>query len=261
MRIFPICLISFWGVSCSEDLNRRVKANSSNAQVKTETEFRIYLPDRAQLETEVADVREKLNSVYLSLQPEGDECNITTGIEEVLPYVDEQLITYQLNVNCDYRMDFLLGNQEADLSLAGEVTYDDVIQPLMVDRCVSCHEEYSTYEGIAGMEENILVQIENGFMPPAPEEALTDFEVASFLGWKAGGYLEANPSPIPEDSPLNQLSAVYYRNNYNSYVYSFRLKIQTFLIYEDSLWLQDDGISLGLGTVEIPVDKPPKEEE
>ena len=241
-------------LACSEDSNRRSK-NSSNAegsqgegdaQTKATTELRILFPERP------ADFSTLVDAYYISLEPEGDDCTTTQNIEEFGTYEDDKSLVYSLDVDCDYKFDFLLGKKAAPatLKLAEEVTYDDVIKPIINRYCFNCHPEYGNYEETVAQEENILVQISNGFMPP--EEVLSDFEVASFFGWKAGGFLESDPNPIPEDSPLNDFSAVYFRNNFNSFVYSFTLRSKLFVNYEDSLWVQDQGIDDGISTIEFP---------
>ncbi|WP_132319750.1 hypothetical protein [Pseudobacteriovorax antillogorgiicola] len=252
-----LCLLlsSALVVSCAEDLNQRAAPISSDATVQETTELRVYLPDRTSLESEVPEIKSLINRFYLNLTPQGDECPATTeAIEDLQTYVDEALHTYSLYSVCDYQIELLLVNSSAsELSLTSAITYDDVIQPLMQRYCTSCHSEYETYQGVAGQEENIVLQVEQPTLISEHSDlGLSDFEVASFIGWKAGGYLQSDPELIPEESPLNQVDTVYYRNNFNSFIYSYKLKTQQFLIYDDSVWLQDAGLAQGLSTIEIP---------
>lgn len=236
-------------LGCSEDQNLRSLKRSSDLVVETSTPLNIQLPDITPLEAEAPDIRSFLTTYYLKLTPGGDECQTETVIEDLGPYQDQASLSYSLDPYCDYQIDLLLGASDTSaLRLSGDVTFTE-IKPILTSRCVSCHETYGSYEDIFDELSNISFQVENGLMPP--DDDLTDFEKASFIAWEAGGYMEQDPNPIPADSLRHQMTEVYYRNNYNSYVYSYLLRRKKFVVYQDTLWLQGEGIDIGLETVEL----------
>ena len=239
-------------LSCAEELNRREYIASQDATLEKAIEYRVHLPKRSDILQGNDTAAEELIDAYMvTLSPEGDDCKSLDIIEDYNDYVDEAELSYSVSVNCDYVVDVRIGKKvgSGSLTLATPVNYEDNIKSLVNRYCFSCHPQYASYEGIMNNRDNVLVQVGNGFMPP--EEVLNDFEIASFFAWESGGFLEANPSPIPEDSPLTKFTT-YYRNNFNTYVYSFYLRTVTYAVFEESLWLQNEGIENGLSTIEIP---------
>ncbi len=212
-----IWALSGFMISCSEDLDRRAPIyQTDDAEVDKETtEVIFFLPSREPLALEVADIEDYMNSYYFSFAPEGDYCPKTELIEDAGTYKDLQRISYLLPVECDYLLTVVLGKASLNnsLTMQSSISYESTIGPLMETYCNSCHEDYSSYEGTLGQQENIIVQVENGDMPP--EQALNDSEIASFLGWQAGGFTNADPNKVEPNSLLAKFDKRYFRNDLN----------------------------------------------
>lgn len=261
MRKFILSTILLHCVQCGEELNYRETASQeldSNAAVGETTDFYLTLPDRSLLEERIPTVKDELNFFLIELRPEGDQCNDSEAIIRQDSYVDELEFKFALNRSCSYAINIVFGSKANSLALQS-ISYEASIKALVDNSCVSCHVEYASYDGMSSDFENIIFQIENRLMPPPEEPRLSDRDIAMFSAWRAGGYLNEDPNAIPEESPLNNFAKVFYRNNYNEYVFDFELENNTFVIYDDSVWLQENGESQGWEAVEFAFPTPDRD--
>lgn len=253
-----ISIIVLAVISCGQDLDRRNEPTSADATSNTSSlelkELSVYLPDRKPLLEDIESANELLNSYYIKLSPQGESCTQTESLESSGGYEDRLKLSFQLSEDCDYLIDMLVfENKSSALNLSSSLNFEDSISSIFQSKCVSCHTGYDQFSTIQGNLDNIVLQVENGTMPPTGSTALTDFEIATIIAWKAGGYVEKNPNPITEESPLANSLGTYYRNNFNTKISSAQIKSQNFIIYEDSLWLQAEGQAVGFQQVEWKV--------
>lgn len=188
-----------------------------------------------------------LSAYYYRLEGSGAACPAGEIKEEVGAYVDDQEFLLRLASVCDYKVTIKLGAL-AGPALSGSLNYQDDIKTIIADHCLSCHETYSDYAELAAKGDLIVSRVETGSMPQ--NGALSDEEIAKFLAWKDGGYLEKNPDPAPTEKEQG-LSAVYYRNNNNDILKGIELKSRTQYELRRSLWLQPEGLALGLSVKEL----------
>lgn len=186
-----------------------------------------------------------ISGYYYRLQGSGEACPATENKEEVGAYVDNKEFILKLANVCDYKVTFKLGVLTGPV-LTATLNFDGNIKSMLQSNCVSCHETYNDYARVKAKGDLIVQRVEAGH----PTGALSDDDIAKFLAWKDGGYLEKDPSPAPTEKE-NGLSAVYYRNNNNDSLKGIELKSRTQYELRRSLWLQAAGQSQGLKVNEL----------
>lgn len=188
-----------------------------------------------------------LTGYYYRLKGSGEACPTTENKEEVGAYVDDKEFILKLANVCDYTVTIKLGVLAAP-ALTATLNFSNNIKSILQSNCVSCHETYGDYAEVKAKGALIVSRVEAGTMPQAG--ALSDDDIAKFLAWKDGGYLEKDPSPAPSEKESG-LSAIYYRNNNNDSLKGVELKSRSQYELRRSLWLQAEGQSHGLKVNEL----------
>ncbi|RYZ59151.1 MAG: hypothetical protein EOP07_04975 [Proteobacteria bacterium] len=184
-----------------------------------------------------------MNAYYYRLQGSGADCPTTEDKEELAPYEDDKEFILRLSEVCDYKVTIKLGVM-GGTALAATVNFDQNIRDIVSANCVSCHETYSDFKELAGKGDLVVQRVEAG------HGDLKDSDIATFLAWKDGGFLEKNPNPLPTEKELG-MSTVYYRNNNDDVLMGIYLKSRTQYELRRSLWLQTEGKAAGASTPEF----------
>lgn len=92
----------------------------------------------------------------------------------------------------------------ASLSLLATANYDDDIQSIFIDKCVTCHTEsdktpFETYAKAKKVKGKILEQVESGDMPPSGSTKLTSSEKKKIKEWVDNGAPESGDWDEEED--------------------------------------------------------------
>ncbi|MFW7380694.1 MAG: hypothetical protein ACOH5I_17910 [Oligoflexus sp.] len=255
-------------VACDEeevDQRRLSSWRSADLEVKNGPDIRIHLPQRQDIISSDLAVEELLNSYYLKLVPEGQLCKDDKVIEVLAPYEDQATLELASQRLCDYRLELLVGYSDPQIlasvssqaAMNSPINYQDHIQVIVQQQCLTCHPDYDTYDGLIAAGDELVFQVENKLMPPIDE--LDTTEIAQFLAWKANNYAEKSPKAEQTDSLVAKMTEVYYRNNLNTMIFEYMLLNVKYFVYQDSLWLQPAGDRAGLETIEVLILEPKKE--
>ncbi|MBC7659379.1 MAG: hypothetical protein H7249_06695 [Chitinophagaceae bacterium] len=232
-----------------------VAGASSEADAKVEAtraNVAFLIPDRA----DAPDSEPTMNGYYYGFKGTGTNCPANELFEELGSYVDTKPVTVRLSSLCTYSVTMKLGvlAPGATLGLAAPaaaaipISFDGQIKDIVAKNCVSCHEGYANYKELVSHGDIIIQRLEAGTMPQAAP--LPDSEIAVFLAWKDAGYLEKDPTPLPT-AKESGLETVYYKNNNNDLLMDYELLGRSKTEIRRSLWLQPDGVKLGLKVDEL----------
>ena len=252
-----LCLGSLVGigllVGCGSDPEknyRRSRLGSLDAVPTLPVSFSFSLPARASFNLDAHTLMTKVNGFAWRIEPQGEKCRDTSLHEGYGPYEDNRVFAMEVSGTCSYSINIKIGElSSGSLWIAAPINYDQHIQPIINKQCVSCHAEYANYQGVRANARNIVSRIEAETMPP--KLALGDSEIALFLAWGDGGFIEKNLSQGPVSKSEQALSHVYYRNDNNDVIFSNELLGRTFYELRRSLWIQPDGEALGLSTSQL----------
>jgi hypothetical protein len=205
----------------------------------------LTLPDRSKDATLT-----QVTGYYLRLLGEGNECPKGEMIEMVGGYDDQSReLRFDVNGKCSYAVLLKLGSYHAPtLALARSINYESDIKPIVEAHCLSCHDSYASYQELAANGELIVREVESKAMPKAVP--LGDDDIAKFLAWKDGGYVEKSSDPLPTVKE-QMMSEVYYQNNHNDYLMAYELLGRENYELRRSLWLQPAGEAAGLTLKEL----------
>ncbi|NRA64824.1 MAG: hypothetical protein HRU19_10110 [Pseudobacteriovorax sp.] len=258
MKFLRLLSFIIFTLSCGEVIDKRTsETNSEDVEAVTgETPFYMTLPDRADYQDQMPDIFSSIDQFVVTLSPEGDSCTVSEPLTYSGTYVDGFEISENLSRSCDYQVTVSFGKASETTLAIQKVSYEQNIKPLIDEHCLACHEDYTSYESIEGIRDNIVFQVENKTMPTEDDPPLTEFEIATFIAWRAFDFPNEDPDKISDDSPLKTIQTTYYRNNFNEYIYSFQLQNNSFVIYDASVWLQPDGENAGWPVIEIPLPTP-----
>lgn len=219
-----------------------------------------YLPAPDSIITDAETLGSPLDIYYLRVDALGDDCEDGgTVLEQSGPYPNnsEEPIALPSKDGCDYEVEFLLGSTAEPLdpdATSETITYESPIAKSLNDHCLSCHPGYNSYEAVMLVKDEIVFQVENSLMPP--DGGLPDVSIAAYLAWQANGFLESDPNKPEPDSLRATVRQVFYRNNRNSTVYNYQLLGRRYLVYEESLWLQEIGYQAGYRSTELEIREP-----
>ncbi|MES2745279.1 MAG: hypothetical protein V4655_07620 [Bdellovibrionota bacterium] len=191
-----------------------------------------------------------VSGYYYRLVGEGSECPAGELIEDVGAYDDQKReFEFKVNGKCSYAVVMKLGVYKApELALTSVINYENDIKPLIEKNCVSCHETYASYTELVENGEMILREVESKAMPKiAP---LSDVDIAKFLAWKDGGYVEKSTTPPPTAKEL-LITSVYYQNNRNDRMMDYELATRVSFELRRSLWIQPAAVEAGLTVKEL----------
>ncbi|RZA20001.1 MAG: hypothetical protein EOP10_18780 [Proteobacteria bacterium] len=203
------------------------------------------LPDRSKDPT-----LSQVNGYYFRLVGEGSDCPAGELIEDVGAFDDQKReFEFKVNGKCTYVVVMKLGVYQAPaLTLTSTLNYETDIKPLIESNCVSCHETYASYTELVENGEMILREVESKAMPKTAP--LSDADIAKFLAWKDGGYIEKSTTPPPTAKEL-LLTSVYYQNNRNDYLMAYELLTRLSFELRRSLWIQPAAVEAGLTVKEL----------
>ena len=257
-----LSIISLGMIQCGVELDYRIDReqglDGSAAQADT-TDFFLTLPDRKDFSDEIPVIDSELNYFLIELLPSGELCEQTEAITSKGAFEDSKEFQFALSRSCSYEVKVIFGSRNPSFALQS-VSYEGQLKTIIDAHCVSCHENYASYQGMEADFANIVLQVENQTMPPAEEPALSSFQIANFSAWKSGGYINEDPNKIEEGDAVAEFSKIFYRNNHNEFVFDFQLKNNTFVIYDASVWLQSDGSDAGWPVIEMPMPKPDRQQ-
>lgn len=264
--LIATCLF-YTQIACDEQKDNRqlISWSSADQEAESGAVVEVYLPDRSQLSSQSGQVSDLINAFYLHIVPEGLNCLDTNSIELFDKYSDSRLISFNSYRRCDYRIKLLIGYAEPGvlasvkkgpaLSLqSSPVNYQDHIQPLIQQHCLSCHPSFETYQGVYDEAVEVAFRVENRLMPP--NNPLDNEKIALFLAWQANDFAERDQRKPEEGSLMAGLSQVFYRNNIDTMIFEYLLIHRSRFVYQDSLWLQSDGEANGLETLEWLIVEP-----
>lgn len=245
-------LVTACGTEAS--LNQRQQTLSAlDAKASTQVYLSFQLPDRQKMILESPDKTALINSYYFRFVGEGPNCPIASEVhEEWGSYEDRKLVGAKVSTACNYRILIKLGQAASEIQTAlsaPTATYNDTIQALVNTSCVSCHSSFKEASTVRAQGAAIVSVVENGTMPP--QKSLSDDAIASFLAWRDGGYLEADPRPSVLTASEQKLSKVYYRNNNDDILQYYELYGVTTKDLRRSLWLQEEGLQDSLQTRQL----------
>ena len=244
-------LVSLLLLGCGTDKSadyrspKLIKTLEAVAEKPNAVVINFTLPDRS-----VEPSLSALNGYYLRLVGEGPACPVGEIIEEVASWEDaNREVHFKVNGKCTYAVTLRLGTyQPPMLALGAGLNFDEDIRPIIETNCVSCHETYASYVEVVQNGEMILKEIEAKTMPQiAP---LSDADIAKFLAWKDGGYLEKSTTPLKSAKEI-QLTSIYYQNNHNDFLMAYELLSRSTYELRRSLWLQPEGKAAGMVLKEI----------
>lgn len=247
---FSLVLMACGGETRSD--KRQEKGISLDVLAYKPVKFEFMLPDRSTLVSESPDITAKLTGFFYKIQGEGEACPESEVHEDAGSYDDGRLISLNVISACNYLVTIKIGNFQAPATAAltaTTVNYQEHIQGLVQQNCVSCHASYASYAGVKDAAKAMVMAVENESMPPTAP--LAGSEIALFLAWADSGFLENNPTaslPSPQEQSLNK---VYYRNDNYDYIQSYELLGRTRYELQRSLWLQAEGQAEGLQTKQL----------
>jgi hypothetical protein len=228
--------------ACGENTANYRKGTTGGAEAAADNLLRI--PVNFKLPNRGGDAAlAGMNAYYYRLQGSGADCPITEDKEELAPYEDDKEFILKLTEVCDYKVTIKLGVM-AGTALSASVNFDQNIRDIVSANCVSCHETYSDFNELKGKGDLVVQRVEAG------HGSLKDPDIATFLAWKDGGFLEKNPNPAPSEKELG-MSTVFYRNNNDDVLMGVYLKSRTQYELRRSLWLQSEGKAAGASTSEF----------
>ena len=240
-------LLASCGSEKSADYRSPKLANTLEAisEKPNEVVVRFTLPDRSQDASLKA-----VTGYYLRLIGEGSNCPPGEMIEEVGTWDDaNRVVNLKVNGKCTYGVTMRLGvYQGPALARTGPINYEEHIKPMLELNCISCHETFASYSEVVQNGEMIIQQVEAKTMPQlAP---LSDADIAMFLAWKDGAFLETSSVGLPS-AKEQLLSSVYYQNNHNDFLMAYEMLSRSTYELRRSLWIQPAGIAAGLLVKEI----------
>jgi hypothetical protein len=250
LTCIPLLLLSACGGEIVTSL-RQERLQGLDAASKRRLDFEFRLPDRGSITARDSTTIDRLNAYYYRFEGEGPECPKGERFEGADAYQDNKTIKLKLTDLCNYSIVIKIGESEASpLALtASTISYERHIQPILQKSCSSCHAGFASYQGARASAEAIVMAVEEQTMPP--DQALPLSDIAAFVAWADDGFLERDPIAAKTTVLEQQISKVYYRNNNNDSLMAYELLGRTTYELRRSLWLQDDGLTLGLETKQL----------
>lgn len=247
------------GSSPDSNLDLRNKISGLDGSGVPKIDFYFGLPDRSRLEG--ADASALIDAFYYKLEGKGEKCPPGEIYEATVDYEDNLFIDFPIASDCSYDLDFRAGRRAAaagEIQLAAQLNFASDIKPLLEKNCTSCHAEYSDYAKFRQVAAQSILDIESGIMPPAAP--LSDGDIAVFLAWQAGGYLEVDDSPA-ESAEAQKLGTIFYRNNSDDVLNSYEFLGRTFYELARTLWIQPEGQAEGLSSKYVTLSERPVEQD
>ncbi len=253
---FPWIALYLAAVACGGEIRsdkRQLKGVSLDVRAAKPVAFEFAIPDRSKLAAEVSDINETLTGYYYSVRGEGKSCPSSELHEGAGLYDDGRVIAFDLIGACNYLLTIKLGQFVEPAPTAAltqtVINFQDHIQPIIKTNCVSCHPAYDSYAGVKDAARSMVLAVEDEVMPPTAP--LGGSDIALFLAWADGGYLENDPAPHIPSAAEKSIDKVYYRNNNNDFIQSYELLGRTKYELQRALWLQSDGEARGLQTKQL----------